>query len=122
MSQAAAERQAELDQKKAAWQQRTQAGAPAATHGDAASPTQQLGDHAAPSQQTADDGAGDDGAASRVAEEGAAGDASASAEDASSSSSEAEEDGEVDVAKNAQVCHGRDCWIMCMVKLLFSSC
>ena len=104
MSQAAAERQAQIDQKKVAWQLRTQAGAPAATPGDASGPPQQIGDHAAPSQQV-----GDDTAAPRGSEE------DGSAEDASSSSSEAEEDGEVDVANNAQVRHGRDCWI---IKLL----
>lgn len=99
MSQAAAERQAEIDQKKAAWQQRTQAAAPGGTPGDANGSAQQSGDHVGPSQQ-----AGDGGAESKISEVGTAADvSSASADDASSSSSGEEEDAEVDVVDNGQV-------------------
>ena len=114
MSQAAAERQAEIDQKKAAWQQRTQAAASGAKPGDAPDPVQQSGDHAVPSQQ-----AGDGGAESKSPEVGTAADvSSASADDASSSSSGEEEDGEVNAAKNGQVCHSSGCSIMCTFTLL----
>ena len=103
MSQAAAERQAEIDQKKAAWQQRTQAAAPGAKPGDAPDPVQQSGDHAVPSQQ-----AGDGGAESKV---GTAADVSSAS--ASCSSNGEEEDVEVNAANNGQVCHSSGCSIMC---------
>lgn len=113
MSQAAADRQADIDQKKAAWQQRTQAAAPGAKPGDTQGHAQQSGDHVGPSQQS-----GDGDAESKVPEVGATADGlSASADDASSSSNGEEEDGEVDAADNGQVCHSSGCWMMCIVIL-----
>ena len=107
MSQAAAGRQAEIDKKKTAWQQRTQAAT--AASGEVAGPTQNSGDLVGPSQQT-----GDDGAAPGDPDQGAAAESPASAEDASSGSSEAEEDGEVDVADGAQV------WLTDLVVVSFA--
>lgn len=106
MSQAAADRQAQLDKNKAAWQQRNEgvaatAASGGAAIGDAGGAGQSSGDRLGPSQQ-----AGDVSAAHGDLESGAAAESSASAGEASSSSSGAEEDGPGLAAKGAQVGRG----------------
>ena len=110
MSQAAAERQAQIDKNRAAWRQRTQAAAPdaASAAGDVSGPSQQPGDDAGPSQPSGSDAglsqqAGSDLAASGTHGTGNEAESAESAEDAGISSSEAEEDGELDTAGGAQV-------------------
>lgn len=100
MSQAAADRQAQVDRNKVAWQQRTQgvAPTPAAASGEAETSTQHSGEHVDPRHQAGD------------LQPGIAAESSPSAEEASSSSSEAEEDGSGDVANGAQVWIVVDCF------------